>query len=193
MATISFQGDQYLVRKNIFCFFGKKFQVFDQQGQQILFAKMKAFKLREDVRLFADTEMTQELFLIKARQILDFGATYDVTDSTTGQKIGALRRKGLKSMFRDEWEILDTTDQTVGKIQEDSLFLAMIRRNLLKILPQKYHVTIGEQPVCTFKQNFNPFVFKMAITFDGQNKQLLDKRLGIIAAVMLSAIEGRQQ
>jgi hypothetical protein len=30
-------------------------------------------------------------------------------------------------------------------------------------LPLKFHVDIGGVPVCTFKQNFNPFVKKLMI------------------------------
>ncbi|MCY1083605.1 hypothetical protein [Archangium lansingense] len=57
-----------------------------------------ALKLKEDLRVFTGEDMQQEVFSIKARNILDISATYDVTDSASGQKVGALRRKGLKSM-----------------------------------------------------------------------------------------------
>jgi hypothetical protein len=46
--------------------------------------------------------------------------------------------------------------------------------------------------VVTFRQNFNPFVKKLAVRFtDGEH--VLDRRLGLAAAVLLLAIEGRQE
>ena len=39
--------------------------------------------------------MLHELMVIKARDILDFSAAYDVEDSTSNEKIGALKRHGF--------------------------------------------------------------------------------------------------
>ena len=49
--------------------------------------------------------MQVELLSIQARQIIDFSAAYDVYDGSTGSKVGALKRKGMKSILRDECEI----------------------------------------------------------------------------------------
>ena len=58
---------------------------------------------------------------IKARNVVDFSASYDVIDSKTGNKLGALRRKGWASILRDSWEVLDADDVVIGKIEEDSM------------------------------------------------------------------------
>ncbi len=47
--------------------------------------------------------------------MLDFSASYQVTDSTTGEVIGSLRRKGWSSLFRDSWEILDAAGVVRGE------------------------------------------------------------------------------
>jgi len=62
---------------------------------------MKAFKLKEDIRLYANEDMQAELLLIQARRVLDISSEYDVTDSQTGEKVGVLKRKGLKSIVRE--------------------------------------------------------------------------------------------
>ena len=59
-------------------------------------------------------------------------------------------------------------------------------------LPQKFHLDIGGVPVCTLKQNFNPFVKKLTVDFTGDTQGRLDKRLGLGAAILIAAIEGRQ-
>lgn len=104
---------------------------------------MKAFRLREDITLYPDETMGRELLRIKARKILDISSTYDVYDMETGETVGALRRKGLKSLIKDEWAILDTQDNEIGTIKEDNAFLALLRR-ALAIIPQKYNLEIGE-------------------------------------------------
>jgi len=183
----------YKIRKNIFSFLGAKLQIFDADGQAVLYSKMKAFKLREDIRLYSDETMREELLTIHARNIIDFSATYDVFDVKTGEQVGALRKKGFKSIMRDEWIILDRRDAEVGLIREDSLGLALLRRFLTNLVPQSYNVEINGVQAGTFKQNFNPFVVKLDLDFSMDTQHLLDRRLGIAAGILLCAIEGKQE
>ncbi|MGE5557589.1 MAG: hypothetical protein ACM3WV_03145 [Bacillota bacterium] len=188
-----FQYSTYLVRRKIFKIFGGAFHIYGPDKQLVFYSKMKAFKLKEDIRLYTGTDMQSEVFSVKARQIIDFSATYDVVDSAAGQKIGALKRKGFKSMLRDEWAIMDASDREIGAIVEDSLLLAIIRRFLSNLIPQTYHVTMNGALVCAIKQNFNPFVLKMTVDFTPDIQHVLDKRLGLAGAILLCAIEGRQR
>jgi uncharacterized protein YxjI len=188
-----FRHPTYMVRKKVLKLFGGAFHIYDTQENLVFFSEMKAFKLKEDIHVFTGEDKQVDLLSIKARQILDISATYDVTDAATGQKIGALRRKGMKSIIRDEWLILDANDQEIGMIQEDSMALALVRRFLFKFLPQKYSATIQNQVVATYKQNFNPFVLKITLDFSMDQQNLFDRRLGIASVILLSSIEGRQQ
>src|SRR6187431_1816826 len=92
-----FRANQYMIRRKVFTLFGAKFHIYDAEQRLIGFSKQKAFKLKEDIRVFSDETMAEELVLIQARQIIDFSASYDVVDSREGAKIGALRRKGFSS------------------------------------------------------------------------------------------------
>lgn len=186
-----FQSNQYLLKRQVFALTGK-FRVFDPNGNLLLFSEQKMFKLREDIRVYADEAKTQEVLAIKARQIIDFSAAYDVIDSATGQKVGALRRKGLASMLRDEWEILDVNDNVLGKLFEDSMGLALLRRFLTGLIPQNYDLLFGETRVADYRQNFNPFTYQLNIDFSMDAAHQLDRRLGIAAGILLAAIEGRQ-
>ena len=109
---------QLVARKNFFNFIHQWFTIMDPQGNVLLYTKMRAFKLKEDIRVLGPDKQT-ELISLRARQVLDFGATYDVTDSVTSEKVGSLRRRAMKSLIKDEWQILDTNDQEVGVITED--------------------------------------------------------------------------
>ena len=188
-----FKHTQYLVRRKVFKLFGGAFHIYDPSDEVAFYSQMKAFKLREDIRLYTGEDMTTEVLTIQARQILDFSSAYDVVDPTTKEKVGVLKRKGLKSLFKDEWIFMNAQDKEIGFIREDSVLLALVRRLLTTLVPQKYYGEISGRPVCTFKQNFNPFVMKIRLDFSQDKSNLLDRRLGIAAAVLLCAIEGRQQ
>ena len=188
-----FQFTRYLLKRQVFALTGK-LRFYDPQDNLVLFVEQKMFRLREDIRVYTDEQKTQEVLLIKARNIVDWAAAYDVTDSATGQKIGVLRRKGWKSMLRDEWEVLDVNDQPIGKLFEDSVLQAMLRRLLLgSLLPQNYDMIISETRVADLRQKFSLFGYKMNLDFSMDATGRLDRRLGIAAATLLAIIEGKQQ
>lgn len=191
--TDRFEHSTYLVRRKILKLFGAAFHIYDPQGNVVFYSKLKAFKLKEDIRIYTGEDMQEEVLVIKARKILDFSSAYDVVDPNTNEKVGVLKRKGLKSILKDEWILMDANDHDIGRIKEDSTALALLRRFLTgSLIPQKYYGDIGGTQVCTFKQNFNPFVTKINLDFSPDTNNLLDRRLGIAAAVLLTAIEGKQ-
>jgi uncharacterized protein YxjI len=187
-----FQFPSYLLRRQAIALTGK-FRFYDPAGRMIMFSEQKMFRLREDIRVYSDERKTQEVLSIKARQIIDFSAAYDVVDAEMNQKVGVLRRKGLRSILRDEWEVLDTNDHMIGNLFEDSVGLAMLRRLLLgSWLPQNYDITVGESRVADLKQRFNLYRYEMDLDFTMDAGRLLDRRLGIAAAILLAAVEGKE-
>ena len=194
-----YRFDTYVVRKKVLKLFGGAFHIYDPEGNVAFYSQQKAFRFKEDIRLFTGEDMQIEVLSIQARQIIDFSAAYNVIDPLANEKVGALRRKGLKSMFKDEWIILDANDQKIGLIREDSARMAFLRRAvelatlLSPQIPQKYRGEINGRTTCHFQQNFNPFVMKVTLDFSPDTDGLLDRRLGIAAAVLLCAIEGKQK
>jgi hypothetical protein len=188
-----FHHESYLVRRKIFKVFGAAFHIYDPNGRVAFYSKQKAFKLKEDIRLYTGEDMRTEVLYIQARQVIDFSAAYVVIDSSTNSKVGALKRKGMKSLVKDEWIVMDAEDRGIGFIKEDSMILALIRRFVLtNLIPQKYYGELQGEQVCLFKQSFNPFVMKINLDYSMDRKRLLDRRLGIAGAVLLCAIEGKQ-
>lgn len=189
-----FQHQTYLIRRKFFKLFGAAFHVYGPNGELVFYSKQKAFRLKEDIRLYGDEDATDEVLTIHARSWLDFAAAYDVRDAQTGEKVGGLKRRGFKSMVRDEWIFMDANDNDIGLIQEDSQMLALVRRFVPfgDFIPQAYSGTIQGQPVCEFRQHFNPIIQKITLDFSADTAGLLDRRLGLAAAILLSAIEERQ-
>ncbi len=187
-----FQFPNYLLKRQVLALTGK-FRIYDPSGNLVMFSEQKMFKLREDIRVYADEGKSQEVLSIKARQIIDFSAAYDVVDTAYNQKVGTLRRKGWSSMLRDEWQVLDANDNQIGVLFEDSMGLALLRRFLLgSWLPQNYDIVLGETRVADLKQNFNLFRYELNLDFSMDPSQKLDRRLGIAAGILLAAVEGRQ-
>lgn len=187
-----FALDFYTARRKVLAAFAPKFHVYDPAGALVAYVEQKAFKLKEDITVFGDEEKTRPLLKIKARAILDISATYDVTDANSGEKVGALRRKGLKAILQDEWAVLDLGDTEVGTIKEDSTLLALLRRFLSNLIPQNFHVRLDGQEVGQIRQHFNPFVLQHDVDLRADSGRKLDRRLALAAVVLLLAIEGRQ-
>jgi hypothetical protein len=189
----SFTHSTYLLKRQVLALTGKV-RVYTPTGQVGLFSEQKMFKLREDIRVYADENKLNELLWIQARQIIDFAAAYDVFDQSTGLKVGALRRKGWSSIMRDTWEILDPMDQVIGIVREDSPGRALLRRMLLgSLLPQRYEVVqTSDQVVARYIQRFHLFRYELDIDFTSDSGTI-DRRLGLAIGVLLAIIEGKQQ
>jgi hypothetical protein len=189
MAKDLFELDHYLIRRKLLKFLGASFHVLD--GERVVgFTSQKAFKLREDIRIFSDDSKSVELLTIRARQVIDFAAAYDVVDTREGVKIGAARRKGFRSIMRDSWELLDAEDRPVAQLQEDSMTMAMLRRFLTNLIPQTFHVDVGRGSPAVLQQRFNPFIYKLEVRIPPDCP--LDRRLILATAALIAAIEGRQ-
>lgn len=188
----AFMHKSYLLKRQAIAMTGK-FRFYDPNGQLVLFSEQKMFKWKEDIRVYADESKMQEVLSIKARQVIDFSAAYDVVDATTNEHVGTLRRKGWRSMVRDEWEVLDANENVIGMLFEDNPTLAMLRRLLLgSLLPQNYDLTMGNVRVADLKQRFNLFRYELDLDFTMDTANALDRRLGLAAGILLAAVEGRQ-
>ena len=187
-----FQQDQFMARQKIFSL-APSFYFHDQQGNALAFLRKKVFTWRDEIRVFTDENQSMELLQIKARKIIDWGTAFDVTASINHQRVGALKRRAWKSLIRKEWTIMDANDQEIGRIQEDSVFLATVRRYLINVIPQSYTFEIRGRQIGTATQNWNFFAPRMNVDFSGDPGKELDRRLVAAAIVLLMAVEGRQQ
>jgi uncharacterized protein YxjI len=100
-------------------------QVVDATGRLISYAKQRAFRLKEDVTIYADEAQTQPLFHIKANQIFDIGATYSIS-TADGRAIGALRQRGMRTLWSATYDILDDNGSAVGLIHEQDPWVKVL-------------------------------------------------------------------
>ncbi len=190
-----FAQPHYVVRSKLLRLFGGAFHVYTGNGELALYTDQKRFRLKEDLRIYADESKAEELLRINTQSIFDISGAYDVTDSRTGERVGTLQRRGLASFMRDQWDVLDAEGNPLGELKEDSMVKALVRRFIEAaafLMPQRYHLEVGGRTVATFQQRFNPIIFKLDVDFSADEERVLDRRLGLAAAILLNAIEGRQ-
>lgn len=96
------------------------FNITDKNGNYVAYVRQKMFRLKEDVIVFSDESRTKELFNIKANQWIDFNASYMMTDLLTGKKFGSLARKGMRSIWKARYDIIDEKDKPIYQINEDN-------------------------------------------------------------------------
>lgn len=186
-----FAHDRYELRRKFFSPIHQDFRFLGPTGEPVLFGRKKGFKLKEDIRLYADEARQRELLVIGARSVIDFSGSYDVSDPQRG-RVGVIRRKGLRSILRDEWQILDANEQPVAIVQEDSQALALLRRFLSNLIPQTFHAVAGGTPVAEIRQHFNPLHLRYSLDFSLDARRVLDRRLGLAVAALIGTLEGRQ-
>jgi hypothetical protein len=78
----------------------------DATGADICYVKQQLFKLKEKIRVYTNPSMSSLLAEINADRIIDFSATYTFTDPN-GVPFGAVRRKGLRSLWRTHYDVLE--------------------------------------------------------------------------------------
>jgi hypothetical protein len=189
-----YRHEQFYGRRKVLNFVGASFHLRTLDDRLLAFSRQKAFKLKEDIRVFADEEMTDELLVIQADRVIDFSASYKVLDARTREHYGTLRRKGFSSMFRDTWEIVDPDGNVRGRVLEDSQWKALVRRFIdyaTLLLPQAFNLEVDGRVVATMKQNRNPFAPRVNIDL-GLDPNALPRPLAIATVVLLLAVEGRQ-
>jgi uncharacterized protein YxjI len=95
------------------------FTATDATGATIAYVKQKMFKLKEDISVYSDSSKKQLLFTIKANKWLDWSAVYSMIDAN-GTEVGKVARKGWKSMWKAEYNIIDQHEKQQYKIKEAS-------------------------------------------------------------------------
>ena len=92
--------------------------VVDASGENVCYVKQKLFKFKEAVEIFTDESRLEKLCEIRADRVIDFSAKYTFF-SNSGEPFGAIRRRGVRSIWKAHYEILDH-DQLEYEIREEN-------------------------------------------------------------------------
>lgn len=167
-------------------------------GDQVCFVEQKRMKLKEDLRAFTDDTKSAEVFRIKAQQVWDPRARYDVTDPN-GQHLGQLGKVFGKSLLRSTWRIYDAEGNEIALARERSMFIALIRRFLGLVpyvgevgLPIPYHFDyfIGDERIGGLERILGiRDRYRLDVSGDAERK--IDRRVVLALAVGMDALQAR--
>jgi uncharacterized protein YxjI len=169
-------------------------------AEPVCFVEQKRMKLKEDLRAFTDDSKTTEVFRIKAQQVWDPKARYDVTDPS-GQHIGQLQKVFGESLLRSTWRIYDTAGEQIAWARERSLFVALFRRLIGFVpyiggfadwLPIPYHFDYfmedrkigGLQRILGVRDRYR-------LDVSGDSERTIDRRVVLALAVGMDALQAR--
>lgn len=148
--------DLYRIRKKVLTV-GNKYWIEDATGNLLGFCKQKILKLKEDIRIYSDETLSDELFRIQQEQIFDAWGSFAIIDSKTQTKLGSIKREWASSAFyKDKFEIYDTNNALIGKIEETSGGRALARKFLPggALVPEQMTMELNGQKVATINQDF---------------------------------------
>ena len=111
-----------------------RYDVLAEDGRLLATAQQKRLAFKEQVTFFADADRRTPVFGFKARQRLDLGSGYDVTDAQ-GASIGYFRKDFASSLLRTTFHLSGPGLEATG--QERNLAVALIRRFV--DVPLRFH------------------------------------------------------
>jgi uncharacterized protein YxjI len=166
-------------------------------GPPVAYVRQKKLAIKEDIRFYADEQETEEVFQIKARNILDLGGSrYDVY---AGEKqIGALEHQFRASLVRSTWRVRDASNQEIAVARERSLAMAVARRLIDFVpdyggfipIPYNFDLLIEGKTVGSLNRKFK-LRDSYVLDLSGDHDRQLDRRLAIALAIGLDALQNR--
>jgi uncharacterized protein YxjI len=157
------------------------------EGPLLAFAQQKRMAFKEQVTLYTDDTKQQPVFGFRARQRIDLGATYDVTDAA-GTPIGLFRKDFAKSLLRSTWHV-EQPGLGVATGQERNIVVAIRRRfvDSLSWLPYHFDFTMNGQSAFSVIKKWG---LRDRYVVDIHNPHL-DRRIVMAMAVGLDALQSR--
>jgi hypothetical protein len=198
-------------RRRVFAWAPTIFMFDPLSGTELGYIRMKLFKIKDDIRLYADETKSREIIRIKARSFISTKMCFDVFGSNSETLLFSLQHRGLRSFFkRDYWNILDKSGNIIGAIKETSGALAMARRWSLIIpyigpalelalafTPQTFDFLSLSDPNNPIKQGNivhkkNPFIVKLDTDYSAAPNPF-EPKLYIAGSALLSILDASKR
>jgi uncharacterized protein YxjI len=183
LSRIDFPDSRYVLKQRAV---RNAYKLFDSDGKEVLKAKQKLLKMKEDFP-FTDPE-GNEVFNVKAEQIMDIAGDYAITDSETGEKVAVLKKEFTLLVHR--WHIESPSGEKLAEIESRGKVVGLLRTlsDLADLLPHKYSIESADgKEIGTISQNFTLFKDRYVIELDedAENREAI-----MAAAVTIDALEG---
>jgi len=177
----------YTIKRKFWSFFERVFRVWTGDGQLIMYIKHPILKLREEFMIYEDEAQTRPLLRVKSKQVIAINFSYEITDATTGEVFGSVRKKGLRSIVRDKFILLDPGEAEIGYAEEQG---ASVLRRFFPFLTSKHAIFVNGAQVAFIRQKFR--FFTKEFTVDLEPSQL-DPRYVLAVALLALMAEARRE
>jgi uncharacterized protein YxjI len=177
----------YTIKRRFWSFLERIFRVYTADGQLIMFVKHPVLKLREEFQVYADEARTRPLLLVKSQQAIAINFSYQVLDTQTGELLGTVQKKGLRSIIRDKFIILDPRGDEIGYAEEQG---SSILRRIFRFLPGHHAIFIEGAQVASIDQRFRFFAREFDVT---THPTKLDPRFVLAVALLALMADARRE
>ena len=177
----------YTIRRKFWSLFERVFRIFTGDGQLIMYIQHPLLKLREEFMVYADEAKTRPLLRVKSRQVIAINFSYDVSDAQTGELLGSVQKRGMRSLVRDTFKVLDANGAEIGHAEEQG---AALLRRIFPILASKHAIFVGGQQVAYIRQRFRFFTKEFDV--DTQPSSV-DPRFVLAVALLALIGEARRE
>jgi hypothetical protein len=138
--------------------------------------------------MYADEEQTEPILTIKNRRFAAVNMEHDIR-TADGAHLGVVRTRGLSSIFRDTWDILDADERQVGLMVEEGH--ALLRR-IFKFIPGRHRIELGGRMVARVQQVFHFFRREFVLDI-AQQDDPIEPRFAIACALIAMMADLRRE
>ena len=186
-------AQRYRLRQKVLSL-GRKYYLEDDAGNLLGYCEAALFKLREELRVYADEAKNQELLVLKQAQLLDATGRFEVRDAPTGQLVGSLARKFWRSWVRDEWVLLDAQGAELARLKEESMVAAVLTRlpGVGLFVPKRMLLFLSDGAVAADfqRQLWSLGTWSLSLT---DPTRIPDRRLLVAGLILMEAVEQQQE
>jgi hypothetical protein len=177
----------YLIKRPFWSFFERTFRVLAPDGQLFMLVKHPILRMKEEFMVYADEAKTRPLLRVKSRQMVAINFMFDVVDAASGELLGSVQKRGLKSLVRDKFILLDPTGVEIGYSEEQG---ASLLRRFFPILTSKHAIFIEGQQVAYIRQIFRFFIKEFDVKLEPSQ---VDPRFVLAVALLALIAEARRE
>jgi len=167
----------------------------DRPGEVLAVAQQKRMAFKEQVTFYTGEDRRTPVFSFRARQRMDLGAVYDVTDAG-GAPIGEFRKDFGKSLLRSTWHLQSAGVTAVGRERDPKVALMRRAWEMLPVIndlpsPFLFHFDFTDTTtdvVVMTSERRRSLRDRYVVTVPGG---VLDGRVAAAMAVALDALQSR--
>jgi len=182
ISRISLSDENYVLKQKAV---RNAYKLYDSEGNEVLRTKQKLLKAKEDFP-FTDPQ-GNEIFRVKAEQMLDIAGDYALIDSETGERFAVLSKNF--TLLTQSWELHDTDGNLLAKVTSRGKLVGLLRslHELMSALPHKYTIEdSGGTQIGSIQERFS-----IRDRYEIFVEKKVEGRKAVIAGVaVIDALEG---